>query len=89
MSYHRGFGADAVPAPEQAPTVAQKTPSFSKQALSAMGVTALPWIPVAGGAWLGGKLGDDHGKLWGALGGFAFSFFTLRYIAKQMAGNIT
>jgi len=94
MSYYgRGFGADVAPVPvpveEQMPTVADKTPSFTKQSLAIMGVTALPWIPVVGGAWLGGKTDNENGRFWGAAAGFAFSFFTLRYIAKRTAGNIT
>ena len=90
MSYHvRGFGDDAVPAVEQAPTVAQKTPSFSLQALALMGVASIPWVPVVGGAWIGGKVDHEDGRFWGAAAGFAFTFMTLRYIAKQTAGNIT
>ncbi len=93
MSYYTGVGAetDAAPAvvPAQAPTVAQKTPSFTKQSLAIMGVTALPWIPVVGGARVGGKVNHEDGRFWGAALGFAFSFMTIRYINKQMAGNIT
>jgi len=72
---------------EQAPpTVAQKTPPFTQQTLSLMSVAALPWLPVAAGAWVGDKY---NSKGWGALAGFAFSFIVIRSTMKQLAGNIT
>lgn len=81
------LGVDTpVPAEPQAPTVAQKTPPYTRQTLSLMGFAALPWIPVAAGAWIGDRY-DRKG--WGALAGFAASFFTIRHIAKQLSGNIT
>ena len=90
---YAGFGeAGPVPAPvptaERAPTVADKTPPYTRTALSIMGITALPWIPVFAGSWVGGKM-SDSGKAWGALGGFAFSILVLRQIEKQMSGVIT
>ena len=94
MTYrtHRGFG-DAGPVPatteEQAPTVADKTPPFTRQALSLMGVAALPWVPVLAGAWAGDKILDKNGKTWGAAGGFAVSFLAIRHFMKKWAGAIT
>ena len=80
----RSLGVDPVPATEQAPTtVARKTPS--QQALSLMSLAALPWLPVAAGAWVGDKYGK---KGWGALAGFSVSFFTLYWVEKaSMAGR--
>lgn len=74
---------------EPAPYATERTPPYTRQTLSLMGVAALPWIPVATGAWLGGKTDLEHGKMWGALGGFALSFLTIRHFAKKMAGAIT
>ncbi len=81
------LGVDTpVPATEQAPTVAQKTPPFTQQTLSLMGVAALPWVPVVAGAWIGKKY-DSEG--WGALVGFGFSFLVIRTTMKKLAGAIT
>jgi len=81
------LGVDTpVPAETQAPTVAQKTPPFTQQTLSLMGVAALPWLPVAAGAWIGDRY-DSKG--WGALTGFAFSFLVIHTTMKKLAGNIT
>lgn len=84
MSYHIGFGDVAAPVPATA--VAPRERSSNKQAIATMVVTALPWIPVAVGAWIGGHY-DKRG--WGAAAGLAVSFLSLRYIDKQMAGNVT
>lgn len=63
-----------------------RTPHFTQQALSVMSVAALPWIPVAAGAWVGDKY---NSKGWGALIGAGFSFLVIRATLKQLAGNIT
>jgi hypothetical protein len=63
-----------------------RTPPFTQQTLSLMGVAALPWLPVAAGAWIGDKY-DSKG--WGALVGATFSFLVIRTTLKQLAGNIT
>ncbi len=92
MSYYTGFGAEtdvAPAAPAQAPTGVQRLHTPSNQALSIMFLSGLVWAPVLGGTLIGGKLDDEHGKLWGAVAGTAFSFMTLRYIAKQMAPGAT
>lgn len=94
MSY-RGFGADtegpvpATEARETMPSVADRTPPYTQQALSLMGIAALPWAPVVLGAWLGDRALRDNGKLWGAAGGFALSFFTIRHFTKKLGGAIT
>ena len=93
MSYYTGYGDDAAPAvapaPVRAPTVAQRLPTPNKQALSIMLLSGLVWAPAMGGALIGGKLDDEHGRLWGAAAGAAFTFMTLRYIAQQMAPGST
>lgn len=96
MSYrHRGIGEDrpvAISTEDGAdpPTIADKTPPYTRQTLSLMGVAALPWIPVAAGAWAGERvLTSKNGKLWGAVAGFAVSFFTIRHFTKKVAGAIT
>lgn len=91
--YQRGFGEGPVPASdaqvEQPSTVADRTPPYTRQTLSLMGVAALPWVPVVAGAWLGDRTLRDNGKLWGALGGFAVSFLTIRHFTKKLGGAIT
>lgn len=81
------LGVDTpVPVESQSPTVAQRTPLYSLQALSLMGVAAIPWIPVAAGAYIGKRYGSQG---WGALAGFALSFLVLRHTAVKLGGNLT
>lgn len=94
MSYVSAFGDDVAttpaPAAPAAPsTVADRTPPFTQQTLQLMGVTAIPWAPVALGSWLGSKTDVDHGGVWGALAGFTVSFLAIRTIMKKNAGTIT
>lgn len=79
------LGVDTpVPAVEQAPRPVAQAPNFTRQALGWMAYSALPWMPVAAGAWVGERFGS---KGWGALGGFALSFLVIRSVAKGMAGK--
>jgi len=82
------LGVDTpVPATEQpAPIkpVSARAPNFTQQALGWMAYSALPWMPVATGAWVGDRFGH---KGWGALAGFAVSFLVIRSVAKGMAGK--
>ena len=86
MSYYTGYG-DAAPvtAPAQAPTVAQRMGGTGpdKFALFTMALAGIVWAPAVGGSLIGGKLDKENGRFWGAAAGAAFSFMTLRYIAKQ------
>ncbi len=89
MSYYTGFGAETDVAPAvtpvpQAPTVAQHMGGGASQfALLTMVLAGVVWVPTVGGALIGGKLDDGNGRFWGAAAGTAFTFMTLRYIAKQ------
>ncbi len=83
------LGVDApVPVEQQAPAVTRSAPSaapnFTRQALGWMAYSALPWMPVAAGAWVGERFGS---KGWGAVGGFALSFLVIRSVAKGIAGK--
>ena len=93
-SAYAGFGDDvAQPAPaattEQVSTVADRTPPYTRQTLSLMGVAAIPWVPVVAGAWLGDRALRENGKLWGALAGGAVSFFAIRHFVVKLGGTIT
>ena len=90
----RGFGAEGpVPAAdaqvEPGAPVGDRTPPYTRQALSLMGVAAIPWVPVVAGAWIGDRTVRENGKLWGAAAGFTLSFLTLRYYTKKFNGGIT
>lgn len=69
--YHIRLGDTAATVPAAEPAPISGSPVIVAAQL--MGVAALPWIPVLGGAWLGKRYWDDTGKWVGGLGGFALS----------------
>jgi len=84
VSYALSADAEAAIEPASA-----RRPPYALSALALMGVTAIPWVPVAVGAWLGGRYSAEHGKLVGGAVGFLISFLTLIHVNKQMGGQIT
>lgn len=87
MSY-RGVGEDTV-AETSPENVGNRTPPYTRQALAIMGVTALPWLPVVTGAWVGNKALRKNGKLWGAPGGAVVSFLVIRNFTVKLGGSVS
>jgi hypothetical protein len=80
-----------VPAPTPAPDpgVAARTPPYTTQALGLLAVSAIPWVPVAAGTWIGDQTEAEHGRAIGAAAGFLVTFLALRHFIKKTAGTIT
>lgn len=91
LSLGEAVAPETAPVPVTDPSAPQLQPhemiaqSSTHTALAIMGLAAMPWVPVFVGGWATDKLG--YGKGWGALAGFAVSFFSLRNLSRKMSGG--
>jgi len=71
---------------QQQPAQPVAQPQYTYQAAQIMALTALPWVPVFGLAWLGDRYVGRRGKAIGAVTGFAISALVIRSMLRGFAG---